>query len=58
MPNLGLSELLVVALVALPAMALAAVPVVFAVILWRRQTDLGRRLERIEEFLQHRDRAP
>jgi hypothetical protein len=57
MQNLGFSELVILATIAVPV-AVAIAPVVFVVIVWRRLTDISRRLERIEEFLQHRDRAP
>ena len=50
MPTLGLSEMVVVALIAIPGLALLALPVV-AIVLWRRQSGLRARVERLEASL-------
>ncbi len=48
MPNLGLSELLIVAIIALPLLAIGIAPIVVLVLLWQRQSRLQARLERLE----------
>jgi hypothetical protein len=48
MPNLGLSELLIVALIALPLLAIGIAPIVVLVLLWQRQSRLLARVERLE----------
>ena len=39
MPNLGLSELLIVGLIALPLLAIGIAPIVVLVLLWQRQSE-------------------
>jgi hypothetical protein len=46
--NVGSSELIILAVIALPGLALTAAPIVFAVLLWKRQTELRARVERLE----------
>jgi hypothetical protein len=48
MPNLGLSELLIVAIIALPLLAIGIAPIVVLVLLWQRQSRLQARIERLE----------
>jgi hypothetical protein len=55
MPNLGFSEIIILAIIAVPALAVVAVPAVFAIILWKRQTDLRTRIERLEASLRQND---
>jgi hypothetical protein len=46
--GLGLPELVVLVWLALPVLAVMAPPIAFAVMLWRRQTELRIRVERLE----------
>jgi hypothetical protein len=48
MSGLGVSEIIVMAMVALPSLATAVVPTVVAVMLWKRQTELRKRLDHLE----------
>jgi hypothetical protein len=48
MPNLGLSELLIVAIISLPLLAIGIAPIVVLVLLWQRQSRLLARVERLE----------
>jgi hypothetical protein len=48
MPNLGLSELLIVAIISLPLLAIGIAPIVVIVLLWQRQSRLQVRVERLE----------
>jgi hypothetical protein len=56
MPNLGLSELLIVAIIALPLLAIGIAPIVVLVLLWQRQSRLQARLERLEAAAAARER--
>jgi hypothetical protein len=49
--NVGVAELILVAVVAIPGLAFVATPIVVAVVLWKRQTELQRRVERLESTL-------
>ena len=49
--NLGLSEIVLIAVVAVPGMFLTFGPLVAAIILWQRHTELRRRVERLESAL-------
>jgi hypothetical protein len=55
MANVGLSEIIILAIVAVPGLALVAVPAVFAVVLWKRQTHLRMRIEQLEASLRRQD---
>jgi hypothetical protein len=55
MANLGLSEIIILAIVVVPGVAVVAVPAVFAIVLWRRQTDLRMRIEQLEASLRRQD---
>ena len=48
MPNLGLSELLIIAIISLPLLAIGIAPIVVIVLLWQRQSRLLARVERLE----------
>jgi hypothetical protein len=52
--GIGVSELVVLAVIAVPGLALTVAPIVIAVILWKRQTDLRMRVERLEASLGRR----
>ena len=57
MPNLGLSELVIVAIIALPLLAIGIAPIVVLVLLWQRQSRLQARLERLEAAADRERRA-
>jgi hypothetical protein len=56
--NLGASELVLIAVVVIPSVALVAAPIVVAVVLWKRQTELRARVERLEAALSRRGGDP
>jgi hypothetical protein len=45
---IGLSELVIVAIIALPLVAIGIAPIVVLVLLWQRQSRLQARIERLE----------
>lgn len=49
--NMGLSELILIAVVAVPGLILTFGPLVLAIVIWQRQTELRRRVERLESAL-------
>jgi hypothetical protein len=53
--NVGVSELIILAIIGLPALAFLAAPVIFGVILWKKQTELSARLARLEASLRRSD---
>ena len=58
MPHLGLSEILIVAIIAIPLLAVVVAPVVVVVVLWQRQSRLSARLERLEAASARRESSP
>jgi hypothetical protein len=48
MPNVGVAELVILALIALPLLAIGIAPIVVLVLLWQRHSRLLARVERLE----------
>jgi hypothetical protein len=48
MPNLGFSELVIVAIISLPLLAIGIAPIAVLVLVWQRQSRLLARVERLE----------
>jgi hypothetical protein len=53
--NVGIAELILMAVVGLPALAFLSAPVIFGVILWKKQSELSARLARLEDSLRRSD---
>lgn len=58
MPNLGLSELIILAIIGLPLIAGIAVPIVIIVVLLKRQAALRARVAELEASLAALSRRP
>jgi hypothetical protein len=56
--GIGISELIILALVAIPGLAFIAAPIVVAVTLWKGQNDLRARVARLEAALTRHGLAP